>query len=303
MSKSEATNKRLLVGDNPFHGISHLSQARAASRGNELNNPRYAAHLVGLSLDNGADGFMFTVSETTLSILRILREERQRQPRLYAIVPYAYEFVRMAVLAGGVPGLARRLGKQVLLSGNLRAVANGVKGVVGNDPVSLLRSYLWYETYRLKSAGGKRSELGSIMLHEVVTDMALALNMRWLIDAHLQFMSERRITPGFETRNFPYLVDKFQHWGIDFGQVAIAAPFNPAGFQMCPSRETCEEALRAIPQTEVIAFSVLAAGYVKPVEASAYLAQLPSLTGVAVGVSKERHAIETFAIFHEGLQT
>lgn len=289
--------KLLLVGDNPFHGISHLSQARAASRGKDLTNPQHAADLVGISLDNGADGFMFTVSETTLSILRILRkEERQNQPQLYAIVPYAYEFVRMAVLAGGVPGLARKLGQQIVFSGNARAVASGVKGLVCSDPASFLRSYLWYETFRLRSAAGKRAKLASIMLHEVVTDMGLALDMRWLIETHVEFMLDCHITPGFETRNFPYLVRKFEDWGIDLRRVTIAAPFNPVGFQMCPSKHACEEALRRIPDTEVIAFSILAAGHSKPPEAAAYLAELPTLRGAAVGVSKEKHARETFRL-------
>ena len=62
----------LLVGDNPFHGISHLSQERARVRPTETSSKRrtYAANLVQLSLENGADGFMFSVDEATLSIVR-----------------------------------------------------------------------------------------------------------------------------------------------------------------------------------------------------------------------------------------
>ena len=103
-------NKLLLVGDNPFHGISHLSQERATSRGDDLTHPSHAADLVRTSLDSGADGFMFTVSETTLSILRIISEGGEHNRlQLYAIVPYAYEFVRQATITGGVPGLDGRL--------------------------------------------------------------------------------------------------------------------------------------------------------------------------------------------------
>ena len=57
----------LLVGDNPFHGISHLSQERARVRSTEQNkgNTEQAAHLVKLCLENGANGFMFSVDEIT----------------------------------------------------------------------------------------------------------------------------------------------------------------------------------------------------------------------------------------------
>ena len=42
---------------------------------------------------------------------------------LYALVPYAYEYVRIATHDGGLPGLAKRFAKQVLRSGNLKTVA------------------------------------------------------------------------------------------------------------------------------------------------------------------------------------
>ncbi|RLI45000.1 hypothetical protein DRO69_06120 [Candidatus Bathyarchaeota archaeon] len=289
--------KVLLVGDNPFHGVSHLSQERATSRGEKLTNPSYAAELVITSVENGADGFMFTVSETTLSILRIIsRREEYNQLQLYAIVPYTYEFVRSAPLAGGIPGLARKLAKEIASSRNWRAVVNGVTGIITTTPTALLRSYLIYEVFRLKSAAGKRANLVSLLLHELVTDMALALNMDWLFRMYIDFVSSVRIKPGFETRNFPCLVQKFKEWGIDFNGIVMAAPFNSIGFQMCPSREKCEEALAEIPEAEVIAFSILAAGYLKLPEAIEYVVNLPNLKGVAVGASKECHVRQTFNV-------
>jgi hypothetical protein len=105
MTRREA--KKLLVGDNPFHGISHLTQERSRKRDNEIHQIGYAAGLVMTSLENGAAGFMFSVSETTLSILREIRKTRKYENiELYAIVPYAYEYVRLATKVGGIPGLA-----------------------------------------------------------------------------------------------------------------------------------------------------------------------------------------------------
>ncbi len=292
----------LLVGDNPFHGISHLSQARAASRSAGITSPEHAAGLVAAALEAGGDGFMFSASETTLAILRkVVRERKSASLPLYVIVPYAYEYVRMAVQAGGMPGLARRVGWQILLSGNWRAVASGVRGALGSDPSYLLRSYLSLEMARIGSAAGGRCVVASIMLHELLTDMALALDMKWAVETHIKYLSDRGVKPGFETRNLPYLVRKFGEWGIDPGRVALAASFNPVGFQMCPSKEACEEALRLVPGAEVIAFSILAAGYVKPAEAAAYVASLPSLGGVAVGISSVEQARETFPLLRGAL--
>ena len=294
--------KTLLVGDNPFHGISHLSQEKAIARGKDLANPAYAADLVKASLDNCADGFMFTVSETTLSILKhISKENIGNSFPLYAILPYTYEYVRLAVTEGGIPGLGKKVGKQIVSSGNFSAIINGLKGVIGTDPSSLLKSYLSYEESRIKSAAGKRGKLASIFLHEVVTDMALALNMEWLIKTHMNFMISRGIKPGFHTHNLVYLVEKFREWGIDTRKVALTMQFNSLGFGMCPSRTECEEALNRIPDTEVIAYGILASGYLKIPEATEYVKSLPGLSGIAVGVSKEHHARETFKLIKERL--
>ncbi|MCP4648058.1 MAG: hypothetical protein GY852_10075, partial [bacterium] len=155
--------KLLLVGDNPFHSISHLSQERAISRGKDITNPNYAAGLVTTSLENGADGFMFSVSETTLEILRqTSRRESNKQIQLYAIVPYAFEFVRLAVTRGGIPALTKKIGMEIVLSGNFGAMWYGAKGILGTDPASLLKSYLAYEESRIKSAGGRNSTLISL---------------------------------------------------------------------------------------------------------------------------------------------
>jgi hypothetical protein len=68
---------------------------------------------------------------------------------------------------------------------------------------------------------------------------------------------------------------------------------------MNPSREECEKTLREMRKPLVVAISMLAAGYLKLSEAADYLAGLPNVGGVAVGVSNDKHAKETFRILHE----
>ena len=298
---SDNRNKVLLVGDNPFHGISHLSQEQARTRGNATGTPEYAANLVATALENNATGFMFSVSETTLSILQTLNEKGNKQPELYALVPYAFEYVRLATQVG-IPGLAKRFAKQITFSGNVRAIGNGLKGVVRMDPTALLKTYLSYEISRIKSAAGKQANIKSLMLHEVITDMSLALNLDWLIKSFVDFMKKQDIKPGFNTRNFAYLVNKLNEWDIRARDVVIAAPFNKVGFQMDPSKEECEKALASLDEANVVAISILAAGYLKPAEAADYIQSLPNILGVAAGVSKEQHARETFKLFKNGLE-
>lgn len=293
--------KLLLVGDNPFHGISHLSQERARARGKAITSPEHAAKLVMLSLENGADGFMFSVSKTTLSILRIISQINQgKHFKLYAIIPYAYEFVRKVAQIGTV-GLIKHFTKQVARSGNIKAITMGLKGIFTTNPGDLLKAYLAYEIDRMKSSISEYSDLESIMVHEVVTDMALAFDLDWLFKLFIDYMLKLGIKPGFQTRNFAYLVNKLKQWDVNLHEIVIAAPFNKVGFQMNPSKEECEKTLVSLPEANVIAISVLAAGYLKPEEAIDYIASLPNIRGVAIGVSKELHAHETFKLFRKVL--
>ena len=131
--------------------------------------------------------------------------------------------------------------------------------------------------------------------------MALALDLDWLFKEYIKYLSNQEITPGFNTGNFVYLVNKFNEWKIDLSKVLILAPFNKVGFQMTPSIEECEKALGSLPSPVVIAISVLASGLVMPKEAAEYIAGLPNVRGVAVGVSKQSHARDTFSLFKERL--
>jgi hypothetical protein len=296
----------LLVGDNPFHGISHLSQERARARIGEPNadSTQQATRLVELSLQNGANGFMFSVDETTLSIIRNLtRNTEVEKASLYAIAPYAYSYVRKSTQTGGVSGLAKSLAKEMVFSSNVKVLALNLGGILRFNLSALLKTYVAYELSRIKSASGGKLPLKSFMLHEIVTDMALALNMEKLFKSYIKFLEGYHIRPGLETRNFPYLVAKFSEWGIDFSKLTLTSSFNKVGFQMCPSQLECEDALERAKDAEVIAMSVLAAGYLKPQDAIGYLTNLDGISGLVIGVSKERQALETFRVFERGILT
>ena len=297
---SYGQKKMLLVGDNPFHGISHLSQERARSRTADFDSAA-KADIVLAAIKSGADGFMFSVSDVTLSILKNLRERRNiDQIELYAIVPYAYEYVRIATQTG-TPGLVRKVAKQMAMSGNVGAVLGGLSAVLRINPRNLLKTYLAYEISRIKSSAGGKAKLNSLLLHEVITDMSLALNFDWLFKSYISYLSEKDITPGFNTRNFPFLVRKFREWGLDVEETVIATQFNKAGFQMNPSREECERVLSSLKTPIVLAISVLAAGYYKPPEAADYIARQDKLKGIVAGVSSIKQANETFPLFRERL--
>lgn len=298
---TNSNEKLFLVGDNPFHNISHLSQERARTRLEDPSNPKHAANLIQTSVKAGANGFMFSISEKTLSIMKELDEDLLNDLRLYSIVPYAFDYVRQATQLGGISGLVKKLTMDMVKSRNTQTIGLGLKSVITVDPATIMKAYLSYEISRFRYSVSKGVKLESVMLHQLVTDMALALNLDWIVHSYVDFLLNQKILPGFNTGNFAFLVNKFMEWNIDLSKVVIAAPFNKIGFQMTPSSKACEEALQHLPEPNVIAISILAAGYVLPESAAEYIAALPNIKGVAIGVSKEKHAKESFGIFRSQL--
>jgi hypothetical protein len=298
---NHSSKLELVVGDNPFHGISHLSQERARNRIHNNNTIADKADIVATAIKNGAEGFSFSVSEITLSILKNLKERSALEHvKLYPIVPYAFEYVRVATQTG-TPGLAKKFAKQIIFSGDIKAIFGSLSSVISMNPAALLKTYLTYEISRIRSAGGKKANISSIFLHEVITDMSLALNFDWLFKSYISYITEKRIIPGFNTRNFPYLVKKFSEWNINLDRILIETQFNKVGFQMNPSREICEKSLSSVQTPIVMAISVMAAGYLKPLEALDYVNNLNNLKGVVVGVSTAQQASELFKLLKERL--
>lgn len=289
--------KALLVGDNPFQHISHLSQERARSREKDVTAPERAADLIRIAVKNGANGFMFSVSQTTLSILKRLRESGEIDGlSLYGIVPYASEYVQLATQVGGISGLARKVGTRIIASGNLKGIATGAVGILRMEPPTLLKTYLTYEIGRIRSAAGKTAHLKCVLLHEVITDLALALDMKWLFKSHIDYLEGSAICPGFNTCNFPYLMNKLKEWNLNPNDISVAAPFNKVGFQMSPSKSECEKTLLSLDKPVLLAISIMAAGYLRPRDGVEYIRALPNVKGIAVGVSNETQAQETFRI-------
>lgn len=104
------------------------------------------------------------------------------------------------------------------------------------------------------------------------------------------------------TRNFARFSDFITTTDVSMKDLVIMTPFNKAGFQMNPSRESCEERLPKLPESRVIAMSVLASGYLGLDEAIKYLKVLPKQVSCVVGVSSESHARETFSFLGANLK-
>jgi hypothetical protein len=289
------TIKTLLIGDNTFIGVSHLSQEHARDRTDKLNIETIV-EVICSALSSGATGYTFSTHPTNSQILSALdtSDSLTSQFDLYPIVPYAEGYVRLAN-EKGMSGLVNEVLSKLAISDKAKLLVEGGLSALKLDALGILKTYLDAELKGYLNVKPKNAVLRSVLLHEVLTDLCLALGETEILNVFAQHMHDKyHVQPGFVTYNLPRFVKLFQEAAIHLKDIVIMTPFNSAGYQMSPSRHSCEVCLSSLSESNVIGMSVMAGGYLKLDEAIDYVRSLPHLSGVAVGASSKEHAHNTF---------
>jgi len=286
---------RILLGDNPFIGVDHLSQERSRSKGLGFDTRRIAK-VIDTALASGADGLLCSAHPIMRSTLSQMRERNYFEKfEVHIIVPDAQGYVRMAsekgvigFLTDTLGGLSWRKKANVIIEGGLSAITF--------NPAKAIQTYLYTEHSSFSKLLPKNAKLESILLHELMTELIVSFGMKELARNYIDFVEHTLgATPGFVTRNFARFVDFALEAELPLRDVTILTPFNAAGFQMNPSRAACENALRRIQSADVIAMSLLAGGYLSLEAAHAYIGELARPVSCVVGASTEEHAKQTFS--------
>lgn len=284
-----------LIGDNPFIGVSHLSQARARERVERLQL-KQIMKVMEKAISCGASGYTFSTHPVNFEILKGLREVEVlgRSFGLYPVLPYAEGYVRLSNEKGTI-GLLREVLSRLPVSGKAKLLVEGGLSAARFDAIRMMKAYVDMELTSYLRVKPSQTKLRAVFMHEIVTDLALSFGAHQLFDSFMQHVADKYDTkPGFVTRNFVRFVNFFQEHDLPLKEVAIMAPFNKIGFQMNPSRKECEVCQSDLPGVEVIAISILAGGYIGLDEAVEYLRTLPRLSGLAIGASSEQHAEDSF---------
>lgn len=291
---------RLLLGDNPLIGVDHLSQERARERLARLNTGRIV-EVIDTAIAYGAKGFLFSTHPTIYDALRLMKKEGTHTGfGLYPLLPYAQTYVRIAT-EKGILGLAQEVLSKLTWKAKAKAITAGLS-LATADPSAILRAYVDAELDIIFKNAPESATLKCVFLHEVITDLSTSFHAAELIQSYVYHISDKyHVRPGFATRNFAKFVSYAKEIGLKLDQIVILTPFNKVGFQMNPSREKCEESLKELRDANIIAMSILAAGYLNLEDAVQYIKQLHSIKSVVVGVSTMGHARETFSYLSQQL--
>jgi len=285
----------ILLGHNQFIGVDHFSQDRARSRTQIFSETQKIIEIVKEFNQLGGGGMMMSTHPRIKPVVESINNDPQlsKNLNLYPLIPYAQGYIRRANEKGILGMISDSLAPadaKTKLKISFSAGINFLK----KDIMNLLPTIIDIEMLQFKD-----SKVNAVILHNVLTDLALAFQSRNLFEFYIDYIKDTyHVEPGFGTMNFCRLVNSFDKWEIK--KPLILASFNKAGFQMNPSQVECEHCLKE-HDVKLIAMSTLASGYLKPQEAYEYLFSLPKVSSVVVGVSSKEHVQETIGLIKSNM--
>jgi hypothetical protein len=285
----------ILLGDNAFIGVDHLSQERAREKSGKFVNAEQVVDIIQHVSDLGVHGAVVSTHPNLRNVIDYMIAHTNLQQKIvfYPIIPYAQEYVTRMTEKGMMGAVASIL-EPATVQDKMRILIRGGIGMLKKDLYELLKIFIDVELLKLAQVN-----TNVIFLHDVLTDLALSLRMKDLFEMFVEHIADKHhVQAGLVTKNFPMLVRQLNEWNMSIPPIMTS--FNKVGFQMNPSRDECEKCLREY-DVDVIAMSTLAAGYINPIEAYEYLFQLPNIKSVVVGLSSKQHAKETIEIINKNL--
>lgn len=275
---------RLILGDNPFFGVSHMSEERGMAQSQRFQKNESILEVIDLAYSLGIRGFSFSTHDRAAQICDHIRShpDRYSEMRIYPAVPYARKYA-LAVNEKGVLGAV----KDVVMGGNragqaLGMIARGGSAVLTQNPMQMMKLLIDAELKMFRDL-----RLGAVFLQNNVADLLLGLGFKDVFRAFHDYLQEKYETrAGFMSLNFSrmteFLIDEC---GIE--RPLVCSAINVAGFQQSPSREDNEKTLRE-HNVDAMAMSVLAGGAVPPGQAFEYVTKLPNIKSILFGASTER---------------
>ena len=281
----------MLLGDNPFFGVDHLSQERARQKAAASKNFDNALDVIEYSNDLGIKGMVVSTHPELKELIERMRAKSNliKKIEFYPILPYAQGYVSKINEKGLMNTLMETL-NQGGFRNIVKIITKGSLGVIRKDLFKLFRVFIDIELLQLTN-----TKINTVFLHNVITDLALSSNMKNIFETFQEHLHDNyKLNSGLVTLNLPRLIYKLNEWGLYFSD--IMAPFNSVGFQMNPSRQECENCLTSF-KGNIIAMSILAGGYLEPSDAYKYILTQPKIKKVVIGVSSIDHAKKTFGLF------
>lgn len=276
--------KQVILGDNQFFGINHMSEEKARAQAIRFQDISAIIEAIDIAYDEGIRVFMCTTHERVADICDHVRAnpDKYRDFQFYPCMPYAHKYANAVTEKGLVGALKSFLPEENTIS----ALFGGALSVARKDIEGLAALLIDAE---MKMFRGLQTPV--IFLQNVVTDLLLGLGMKDAFVIFAEHVKRRyQAEPGFITMNAPRLLDVLEECGID--NPIICSNVNKIGFRMSGGLDRYE-AIIATRRFRPIAMSVLASGAIPAEEAIDYVCRQPKIESIVFGASSRQNIRHT----------
>ena len=282
---------RVILGDNQFFAVNHLSDERSRAQALRFKNDQSILDVIDTAIDCGINTFMCTTHDRIANIIDLMKKNPKRYEKFnfHPCMPYAHKYAN-AVTELGIMGTLK-----AYIPGNILAVASKAGlAYVRKDFPALMELLIDAE---MKMFRGMNTPV--IFLQNVIVDLLYGLGMDEIFVHYAEYIKKKyNAEPGFITMNMPRMVDMCERLGIK--NPIICSSINKIGFRMSGSIKEYEEYLNSDREFRPMAMQCLAAGALKPDEAMEYVTRFPKIESVLFGASSKAHIEQTKELIEKG---
>jgi len=166
---------RVILGDNQFFGINHMSEAKAQALDERFHDLSAITDVIDIAYDCGVKAFMLNTHDRSVEICDYLRQNSARYPDLsmYPSMPYAHKYAT-AVAEKGIFGAL----KDSILAGASAAeigqmVAKGGRSLFEQDMIKVMQLMVDAEMRMFQGLNVK-----VVFLQNIVTDLLLGYGVK-----------------------------------------------------------------------------------------------------------------------------
>lgn len=279
----------LLLGHNQFIGISHISEERSREREKKFSDVKNIFNIVEKAADLGYKGMIIETHPRMLKFLEYYKENKTFDIDFYLQVPYVQGYIQK-MNEKGLSGLASEI---IQRDGAKNASVLALKNIMNlarKDYLSIATSIL-----HLEVAPFTDIRIKGVLLHNVMTDLALSLQISDVFTEYIRYTSDKlKLKPGFITLNFQLLKNSFEKWNIK--SPIVMTPINPKGYDMNPSKDIVESCIKEY-SGEIIAMNIMGGGAFSVNEVHCYLKSFDNIKFCTIGASSEDHLKELKEVF------
>jgi hypothetical protein len=281
---------RLLLGDNQFFGVNHMSEERARSQAIRFQDIGAVIDVLDAAYEENVRTFMCTTHDRIALVCDHVRANPGSYEDLnfYPCMPYAHKYANAMTEDGPLGALRRFLPDEGLFDAALR----GGRSIATKDIAGITTLLIDAE---MKMFRGLRTPV--IFLQNVVVDLLLGLGFTEAFRIFADHVRNRYgADPGFITMNLPRLLDALDGAGVD--NPLVCSNINKIGFRMSGGFEQYEAALSS-RRFRAVAMSVFASGAIPPREALEWVCAQPNIESIVFGASSRLNIASTRALVDE----